>query len=91
MSTRRTIVQLVLAIAAGAVAGRVIGGDPGTLMFGGLVALAVLVSSFIPTARRALPPKVADVTARAPERGPPRRRPIAPPPTRGRWDEAPRG
>jgi hypothetical protein len=89
MSTRRTIVQLVLAIAAGAVAGRVIGGDPGTLIFGGLVALAVLVSSFIPTARRA--PKVADVPARAPERRPPRRRPIAPPPTRGRWDEAPRG
>jgi hypothetical protein len=90
MSARRTIVLLVLAVAAGAVAGRVTGGDPGTLVFGGLVALTVLVSSFIPTAHRAAPPNVADGPAGAPEGRPARRRPIAPPPTRGRWDEAPR-
>ena len=78
-----------VAVAVGAVAGRVTGGDPGTLVFGGLVALAVLVSSFIPTARRAAPPNVAR-PAGAPEGRPARRRPIAPPPTRGRWDEAPR-
>ena len=89
MSARRTLLLLVLAVAAGAVAGRLTGGAPGTLTFAGLVALAVLASAFFPPARRAGAPKVADDPARAPERRP-RRRPIAPPPTRGRWDEAPR-
>jgi hypothetical protein len=91
MTRRRAIALLVLAVAAGAAAGRLIGGGaPGALTLAGLVALALLVSVFLPAGRRADPSAVADVSARVPEPRPPRRRPIAPPPTHGRWDEAPR-
>ena len=40
MTARRAIVLLVLAVAAGAVAGRLTGGGPGALALVGLVALA---------------------------------------------------
>jgi hypothetical protein len=81
MSVRRTLLLLVPAVALGAVAGQLSGGAPGTLI-GGLVALGLLASAFLPPARRADPPE--------PIEHPQRRRPMIPPPTRGRWDEAPR-
>jgi hypothetical protein len=88
MTARRAITLLVFAVAAGAVAGRLAGGGaPGTLTLAGLVALALIASVFLPAGRKAVPPEDSDVPERAPE---PRRRPIAPPPTLGRWDETPR-
>jgi hypothetical protein len=82
MSSARVIGLLVLALLGGAMLGSLIGGV-GLGALAGLTALALLVSVFLPVRR----PPVAHVV---PERGPPRRRPMAPPPTRGRWDEAPR-
>ena len=83
MTAARTGSLFVLAVAAGVVAGQLLGG-PGTITLIGLSALALLVSAFLPSGGK------AEAIARPPEPGPPRRRPIVPPPTRGRWDEAPR-
>ena len=49
MTARRTSALFVLAVAAGAVAGRVTAGGPGTITLIGLSALALLVSAFLPS------------------------------------------
>lgn len=90
MTTRRAISLLVLAIVAGGVAGQLTDGGPGALALVGLTVLAIVVSAFLPAGRGSDASPVGDATAKAPQHDPPRRRPIAPPPTRGRWDEAPR-
>ena len=91
MTARRAITLLVLAVAAGAVAGRLTGdAAPGTLTLAGLVALALLVSALLPAARTADPSEGPDVAPPPPDPSPPRRRPITSPPTLGRWDETPR-